>query len=109
MGTVTVEVDQANTLARHIEDLQRVITKRNAHIAILEARLESGEESVYVAEAYERGRREGWKACASKLMRASSDVARLLTDLRETAFEQYLVGDRIGRTSVDAGPKDSSV
>jgi len=91
---ITIEVDPRDTLVRHIEGLQRTLTKRNARIEELEARLEAGEGSEYVAQARESGVREGWIACAQTMMNAASRAERELTNVRDAGWKAYLEGQR---------------
>ena len=91
---IMIEVDPRDTLVRHIEGLQRTLTKRNARIEELEARLEAGEGSEYVVKARESGVREGWSACAQSMMNAASVAQRELGNVREAGWKAYLEGQR---------------
>jgi len=99
MASLTVEIDEHAALARHIEDLQRVITKRNEEIQRLTDRLEAGEGSAFVHEAYERGKRDGWRECSLRLQNVTLDAARALGTIRKEAFDTYLAGERASRSS----------
>lgn len=90
MGTITIEVDEHAALARHVEDLQAVITKRNKTIEDLTNRLEAGEGSEFVAAAFANGEKRGWEACASHVMGAARDGARALDATYKVALDAYL-------------------
>jgi hypothetical protein len=89
---VSPEEKNIEALHIHIEGLQATLTKRNARIAELEAKLADPEliNNVAVKRAY----RNGWKACAGRMMEASKETALLLKEIRKDAFEIYLEGDR---------------
>jgi predicted transcriptional regulator of viral defense system len=90
VGTITIEVDEHAALARHVEDLQAVITKRNKTIEDLTNRLEAGEGSEFVATAFENGQRKGWQACASYIMDATKTAGHALDNTYRTALDAYL-------------------
>lgn len=76
----------------HIEGLQATLTKRNARIAELEAKLADPE--LINNAAIRRAYRRGWKECAGRMMEASKETALLLKEIRKDAFEIYLEGDK---------------
>lgn len=92
--TVTFEVSARDALLREKLALEATLTKRNERIAELEARLEAGEESEYVAKARAEGVREGWQACAQSVMNAASSAERELSNLRERGWKVYLEGEK---------------
>lgn len=93
---VTIEVEQDSALARHIEDLQRVITARNKRIEELEDRLAGEGESEFIQRIKKQEYSRGYKAAASNLKEAARKFEMLLTGIQKQAFEVYLEGDRIG-------------
>lgn len=95
MAMITLEVDSNGALVRHIEDLQRVITKRNKEIEELRDRLEAGEGSEYVVQARQRGYKEGWQAAAAQLMRSTQDAAIEIRKINREAWDTYLAGERV--------------
>lgn len=103
MATVTLEVDSNSALVRHIEDLQRSLTKRNKTIEDLTSQLEAGEGSEYVVQARQRGYREGWQAAASQLMQASQSAAVELRKINREAWDAYLKGERVVPASAGSG------
>lgn len=90
MGTITIEVDEHAALARHVEDLQAVITKRNNTIEDLTNRLEAGEGSEFVAAAFRSGQEAGWKACASHVLDATRTATQTLDATHRAAMAAYL-------------------
>lgn len=87
--TLSIEIDERDALVLHIESLQSALTKRNNQIAILESRIAAGEGSPLIAEAYSKGRVEGWKACANHLANATLEAARSLSEVRKEALGVY--------------------
>ena len=83
---VLIEVDAKDSLVRHIEDLQRVIAKRNKRIAELEQALEGTPEPPAIKRAY----RAGWEACANATMVGVDNARRALDTARRDAFDELL-------------------
>lgn len=108
MGTITIEIDESDALVRHNDSLQAALTKRNATIEALQARIDAGEESPLIAAAYERGRKEGWQACANSLMETTRVAAQGLAAVRKDAFDVYLRSEgkhwESVTTSMDVAP-----
>jgi flagellar biosynthesis/type III secretory pathway protein FliH len=96
MGTITIEIEAKDALILHNQSLEAALAKRNETIERLQAKLDAGEGSPLVAEAYEKGRKAGWTECANKLQEATRETARLLGAVNHNAFQAYLEGDRIG-------------
>lgn len=94
--TITIEVDQNSSLARHIEDLQRVISKRNKRIEELENRLSGEGESEFIQRIKQQEYSRGYKAASSNLMEATRKFEELLKNVNREAFSAYLLGDKIG-------------
>lgn len=93
---VAIEVDQNSALARHIEDLQRVITARNKRIEELENRLSGEGESEFIQRIKKQEYSRGYKAAAINLKEAARKFEMLLTGIQKEAFEVYVEGDRMG-------------
>lgn len=93
---IVVEVNQDSVLARHIADLQRVITKKNKIIAELEVRLTGQGESSLIEREKKRAYSAGYKKAAGNLMESSRKFADILNNLNSQAFSVYLEGDRLG-------------
>jgi hypothetical protein len=89
---ITIPVTEA--AKRHIEGLQATITKRNAQIGNLAARLQEAEtgepNQVALGKAYKRG----WQEAANHLMSATQDAARALGAVRRDAFTIYLEAEK---------------
>lgn len=77
----------------HIEGLQATLTKRNARIAELEAKVTELKDNPLAGVSKERAYREGWKACAGHLMETTRKTALELGKVRKEAFRLYLDGD----------------
>ena len=95
MDTITIEISTQNALARHIEDLQRVITQRNQTIEQLKERLTTEGEGEAISAARRGGFRDGWKACSGQIMDQSRKTALSLGELLDVGFKAYLEGDRL--------------
>ena len=93
---IAIEVDPKDALVRHIESLQRALTKRNARIAELEARLEGEGEAEHMQRARREGYREGYQTAAGRIMDATRKFKDVLDNANHEAFQVYLEGDRIG-------------
>ena len=85
---------ERENLLIHIEGLQATLTKRNQKIAELEAKLLDTPMSDEVLRAENRGFKNGWKACASKLMGTAHRAALELREIRADAFDLYLDGEQ---------------
>ena len=82
------------SLLIHIEGLQATLTKRNARIAELEARVAELKNNPEAAISKDRAYREGWKACAGHLMETTRKTALELGKIRKEAVRLYLDGDK---------------
>lgn len=87
---VAIEVDQNSALARHIEDLQRVITTRNKRIDELEYKLTGEGSEEFVNKRVEAAYREGWKHAMYEVQSEVGDVKRSLSMLKGKAFQVSL-------------------
>ena len=89
-----LETDEA--LKIHIEGLQATLTKRNARIAELEAKLA---EPVDVPEKVDKmvknAYKRGWQDCARLMMEATKDTAQVLSKIRKDAFNLYVEGEKL--------------
>lgn len=83
---IAIEVPVREAVAAHVRQLQDVLTRRNAEIESLRARLEQGPQAPEIDAAYRRG----WEACASALMESTRLAARSLGEVRADAFRLYL-------------------
>ena len=87
---ITITIPASEAAQRHIEDLQSSLTKRNAQIEGLSARLEealTGEPNQKaLAAAYKRG----WKEAAQHLMTTTASAAQALGTVRKEAWAIYL-------------------
>lgn len=86
--TITIPVSAA--AQRHIEDLQSVLTKRNAQIEQLTERLKEAETGEPNQAALGKAYQRGWKDAANHLMSSTDQVAHALGKLRQDAFQVYL-------------------
>ena len=93
---ITIEMDANGAAARHIEDLQRVITKRNARITELENRLDGEGESEFLQRIKQQAYSRGYRAAGGNLMEATRKFGMLLEGVHKEAFQVYLDGDKIG-------------
>ena len=81
------------SLLIHIEGLQATLTKRNARIAELEAKVAELKNNPEAAVSKKRAYQEGWKACAAHLMETTRKTALELAKIRREAFNLYLEGE----------------
>lgn len=79
----------------HISGLEAVLSKRNSMIKHLEAQLKSDLKATETKKAYDKGYREGWKACSGSLMEFTRHTSKALEDLNKTAFNKWLEGDKL--------------
>lgn len=87
-----LETDEA--LKIHIEGLQATLTKRNARIAELEAKLAKPVDlPEEVKKLLNKAYKEGWQACASHLVDTTRLMAGELAKVRKEAMNVYLKGD----------------
>lgn len=93
---ITIEVDASSSLARHIEDLQRVITKRNAQIAELKRMISEAGEPEFIRRIRQKAYSEGYSRAASNLMEATRKFKDILDSVNKESFATYLEGDKIG-------------
>jgi len=89
---VTFTMPARDMLVRHIEDLQRSLTKRNAEIEALKQRLEGEGESEQMERAREAGFKRGWVAALNETAEATRVSTLALDRLRQTSWRTYLTG-----------------
>lgn len=89
--TITIPVSEA--ASRHIEDLQAIITKRNAQIAAPTARVEEAETGEPNQVALNKAYRRGWQEAAQHLMKVTRDTAQALSRVHKSAWDVYLSGE----------------
>lgn len=87
------DMRKREALIVHIEGLQSVLRQRNEQIERLRAQIADGGESPAAKAAVKKAFRSGWKACAQRLMSATADSARSLTDINGAAWGEYLAAD----------------
>jgi len=75
----------------HIEGLQATLTKRNARISELEAKL--ADPALIEGQAVRKAYKKGWQDCANELQTATLDAATHLKRIKNKAFELYLQGE----------------
>lgn len=92
---IVIEFDADDAKVAHIEHLQATLTKRNARIAELEARLSEEGESKAMTRKYELGYKHGWVAASGEMMEQTRQMGRYLNETHDRAFQVYLVGDRL--------------
>ena len=84
--TFTITLPVRDGLARHIEDLQRVITRRNAEIEALKQRLDGEGESEQMQRARRDGFKAGWAAHRNRVSDALSNAERALREANHAAW-----------------------
>ena len=92
---IVIEFDADDAKVTHIEHLQATLTKRNARIAELEARLSEEGESKAMTRKYELGYKHGWVAASGEMMEQTRQMERYLRETHDRAFQVYLAGDRL--------------
>lgn len=89
---IKLETDEA--LKVHIEGLQATLTKRNARIADLEAKLATPIDlPENVQKMIDKAYKDGWKDCANELMSITRETAISLGKVRKEAYRYYMKGD----------------
>lgn len=84
---LTIKVDQNSALARHIEDLQRVITKRNERIAELEFRLSGEGADEYQKRLQDEAYADGWRDANYAVASLTQNVRNQLDAMRNASIE----------------------
>lgn len=77
----------------HIKGLQQTLTERNARIDELEKRLTKSGLTARAEREVKKAYKQGWQACASKLMEITRLTAFQLSEVRKEAFRVYLEGE----------------
>lgn len=86
-----MELQTDEALKIHIEGLQATLTKRNARIAELEAKLsEPIDLPAKTQKLIDKAYKKGWKDCSSVLIENTRDAALQLGKIRKEAFRIYL-------------------
>lgn len=91
-----MKIDDREGLIVHIEGLQATLTKRNKRIEELEQRVIDAENGDLPKTALERAYKDGWEACAGRLMETARVAAQSLGKVRRDAFEVMLEAERWG-------------
>lgn len=88
-----MELQTDEALVIHIEGLQATLTKRNARIKELEAKLS---EPIDLPEKFQKlldkSYKKGWKDCANLLIENTRNAALELGKIRKDAFRLYIDG-----------------
>jgi hypothetical protein len=92
--TVTFTLPARHALVRHLEDLQRTLTKRNAEIEALKQRLDGEGESEQMQRARNEGFKRGWQTALHGTHEAMAEVETAARRLRNDAFKVYLAGPK---------------
>lgn len=88
-----MELQTDEALKIHIEGLQATLTKRNARIAELEAKLSLPIDlPAKTQKLLDKAYKQGWKDCANVLMESTRDAALTLGKIRRNAFRLYVDG-----------------
>jgi cyclopropane fatty-acyl-phospholipid synthase-like methyltransferase len=77
----------------HIKGLQQTLTERNAHIAELEKQLTKAGMIARAEREVKKAYKQGWQACASRLMEITRKTALELSEVRKEAWQAYLEGE----------------
>jgi tetrahydromethanopterin S-methyltransferase subunit G len=88
-----MNLDSREDYIVHIEGLQATLTKRNARIAELEKQLKDTETEALQSRAVKKAYKQGWQACASRLMDITRKTAFDLSEVRKEARRIYLEGE----------------
>lgn len=88
--TVTIELPANHALVKHIEDLQRVITKRNAEVEALKQRLDGEGESEQMQRARRDGFKSGWEAHRDIVGSALSDAELAIRKATYASWARYV-------------------
>lgn len=89
--------DKTERLHIHIAGLEATLSKRNETIRQLREKLDAAENSPLMKQARDVGYKDGWMACASKLMETTRQTAAQLGTVNRSAWSAYLEGERMGR------------
>ena len=94
INTVTLSLPVTEAQQLHIRHLQDTLTKRNATIVELQARIDELETGEPNQSQLKRAYRDGWKAAANEMMNATHEAANALGKLRAGAFRLVLQAER---------------
>ena len=81
------------SLLIHIEGLQATLTKRNARIAELEAKITKNGQKIQTKLAIRKAYKKGWTDAAAKLLDITRQTALELSKVRKEAWHVYTEGE----------------
>lgn len=81
------------SLLIHIEGLQATLTKRNARIAELEAKITKDGKKIQAELAIRKAYKKGWTDAAAKLLDITRQTALQLSQVRKEAWQVYSEGE----------------
>ena len=81
------------SLLIHIEGLQATLTKRNARIAELEAKITRDGKKIQTELAIRKAYKKGWTDAAAKLLDITRQTALQLSEVRKEAWRVYTEGE----------------
>lgn len=88
-----MNLDSHEQLIIHIEGLQATLTKRNARIAELEQQYAKANKNILLDKAVKKAYKQGWQACAARLMEITRTTALELSEIRQEAWRAYSEGE----------------
>ena len=77
----------------HVKGLQQTLTERNARIVELEKQFNKAGMTARTERAIKKAYKQGWQACASRLMEITRKTALELSEVRKEAWQIYLEGE----------------
>ena len=87
------EAMNRESLLIHIEGLQATLTKRNARIAELEAKITKNGQKIQTKLAIRKAYKKGWTDAAAKLLDITRQTALELSKVRKEAWRVYTEGE----------------
>lgn len=88
-----MHLDTDEALKVHIEGLQATLTKRNARIADLEARLAIPVDlPENIQKMIDKAYKDGWEACSQELMEITREAAMNLGKVHKKASKFFMKG-----------------
>lgn len=88
-----MKLDTREELIVHIEGLQATLTKRNARIAELEAKLSVPVDlPEHIEKLVDKSYKKGWRDCSRELLEITRHTALELGKVRKEAFRYYMKG-----------------
>lgn len=88
-----MNLENREDLIVHIEGLQATLTKRNARIAELEAKLAIPVDMPeHIQKLIDKSYKKGWRDCSKELLEITRQTALELGKVRKEAFRYYMKG-----------------